>query len=153
MDEKERRIVEGRLRLRDRFKQEMASTPSVADARPLGSGPKNRHGMPSVPVGRLLVHTVNEAPLEVEHGGPVRVITPQLYACGREAPQQHSANREGENRLRAQAQVVPAQPRASARAERRASHGSGPRERRAGRGRSTVHLRAAHCSWMVHDDG
>jgi len=28
----------------------------------------------------LLVHTVNETPLEVEHGGPVRVITPQLYA-------------------------------------------------------------------------
>jgi len=28
----------------------------------------------------LLVHTVNEAPLELEHGGPVRVVTPQLYA-------------------------------------------------------------------------
>jgi DMSO/TMAO reductase YedYZ molybdopterin-dependent catalytic subunit len=28
----------------------------------------------------LLVHTVNETPLEREHGGPVRVITPQLYA-------------------------------------------------------------------------
>ncbi len=189
MDEKERRIVEARLRLRGRFKEEMSGTPSVADARPLGSGPKNRHGMPSLPVGQtethkwpvldlgrqprvplerwhlvvdgaveerldldwkafqalpqvddvsdfhcvtgwsrlnlrwkgvrlsevlararpareashlmlhgydgyatnlslaealkddvLLVHTVNETPLEVEHGGPVRVITPQLYA-------------------------------------------------------------------------
>jgi DMSO/TMAO reductase YedYZ molybdopterin-dependent catalytic subunit len=28
----------------------------------------------------LLVHTVNGAPLAHEHGGPVRVITPQLYA-------------------------------------------------------------------------
>jgi DMSO/TMAO reductase YedYZ molybdopterin-dependent catalytic subunit len=187
--EKERRIVEARLKLRDRFKREMAGTPSLSDPRPLGSGPKNRHGMPSLPVGQtethkwpvldlgrqprvardrwhlvvdgaveerveldwnafqalpqvddvsdfhcvtgwsrlnlrwkgvrvsevlalarptpeashlmlhgydgystnlplaeavkddvLLVHTVNETPLEVEHGGPVRVITPQLYA-------------------------------------------------------------------------
>jgi DMSO/TMAO reductase YedYZ molybdopterin-dependent catalytic subunit len=28
----------------------------------------------------LLVHQVNGAPLPVEHGGPVRMITPQLYA-------------------------------------------------------------------------
>ena len=28
----------------------------------------------------LLVHTFDGAPLEVEHGGPCRVITPQLYA-------------------------------------------------------------------------
>jgi DMSO/TMAO reductase YedYZ molybdopterin-dependent catalytic subunit len=28
----------------------------------------------------LLVHTVNGAPLPAEHGGPVRVVTPQLYA-------------------------------------------------------------------------
>lgn len=28
----------------------------------------------------LLVHTVDGAPLPVEHGGPCRVITPQLYA-------------------------------------------------------------------------
>jgi DMSO/TMAO reductase YedYZ molybdopterin-dependent catalytic subunit len=28
----------------------------------------------------LLVHTADGAPLAVEHGGPVRVITPQLYA-------------------------------------------------------------------------
>jgi DMSO/TMAO reductase YedYZ molybdopterin-dependent catalytic subunit len=30
--------------------------------------------------GVLLVHTADGAPLSVEHGGPVRVITPQLYA-------------------------------------------------------------------------
>ena len=28
----------------------------------------------------LLVHTAEGKPLPVEHGGPVRVITPQLYA-------------------------------------------------------------------------
>ncbi len=28
----------------------------------------------------LLVHTANDEPLPTEHGGPVRVITPQLYA-------------------------------------------------------------------------
>ncbi len=28
----------------------------------------------------LLAHTVEEQPLPAEHGGPVRVITPQLYA-------------------------------------------------------------------------
>jgi DMSO/TMAO reductase YedYZ molybdopterin-dependent catalytic subunit len=28
----------------------------------------------------LLVHTADGAPLPVEHGGPCRMITPQLYA-------------------------------------------------------------------------
>jgi DMSO/TMAO reductase YedYZ molybdopterin-dependent catalytic subunit len=28
----------------------------------------------------LLAHTVDDAPLPIEHGGPVRVVTPQLYA-------------------------------------------------------------------------
>jgi len=28
----------------------------------------------------LLVHTVDDAPLPIDHGGPVRMITPQLYA-------------------------------------------------------------------------
>jgi len=43
-------IVAARLRLRERFLAKMQSTPSVADAKPLGSGPKNRHGMPQVPI-------------------------------------------------------------------------------------------------------
>ena len=43
-------IVAARLRLRERFLGKMQATPSVADPRPLGSGPKNRHGMPQVPV-------------------------------------------------------------------------------------------------------
>ena len=28
----------------------------------------------------LLVHTANDEPLPKEHGGPVRMITPELYA-------------------------------------------------------------------------
>ena len=43
-------IVAARLRLRERFLAKMQSTPSMADAKPLGRGPKNRHGMPQVPV-------------------------------------------------------------------------------------------------------
>jgi DMSO/TMAO reductase YedYZ molybdopterin-dependent catalytic subunit len=47
-----RRIVEARLRLRDRFLARMRATPSMADDGPQGSGPPNRHGMPKLPVGQ-----------------------------------------------------------------------------------------------------
>jgi len=43
-------IVAARLRLRERFIARMQVTPGVSDARPLGSGPKNRHGMPKIPI-------------------------------------------------------------------------------------------------------
>ena len=188
-DEKLQRVVDARMRLKARFLEEQAKSPSVSDAKPQGSGPPNRHGMPQVPVGQsitkgwpvldlgvkpsialadwkivvdgaverrveldwsavmalpqvedvsdfhcvttwskldvkwggvrvstvlalaepkhgashlmchgydgyttnvslaeatkddvLLVHTVDGAPLPIEHGGPVRMITPQLYA-------------------------------------------------------------------------
>lgn len=46
------RIVEARLKLKARFEERMKSTPSVADLRPMGNGPENRHGMPKVPVGQ-----------------------------------------------------------------------------------------------------
>lgn len=187
--EKLERIVDARQRLRRRWEAKMAETPAMADGRPLGEGPPNRHGMPRLPVGQtetrawpvldlgvkpkvdrtnfrltlggacanpqvldwdalhaleqvddvsdfhcvttwskfdvpwrgvrfadlaalaqpaddarfvlchasdgyttnlpleealkpdvLLVHTVYDAPLPPEHGGPVRMITPQLYA-------------------------------------------------------------------------
>lgn len=45
-------IVAARLRLRERFLAKMDATPGVSDAKPLGSGPKNRHGMPQVPIGQ-----------------------------------------------------------------------------------------------------
>src|SRR5215470_6533922 len=53
-DEKEARIVEARMKLRERFQQRMRTTPSASDARPLGSGPPNRHGMPKLPVGQTV---------------------------------------------------------------------------------------------------
>jgi len=52
MDEKEQRIVEARMRLRQRFLEKMRRTPGAADPRPMGSGPANRHGMPKLPVGQ-----------------------------------------------------------------------------------------------------
>lgn len=51
-DDQQRRIVEARLRLRQRFLAEMQQSPALADPQPLGSGPPNRHGMPKVPVGQ-----------------------------------------------------------------------------------------------------
>lgn len=54
MDDKEQRIVAARLALRDRFKERTARTPSAAEARPLGSGPPNRHGLPKLPVGQTV---------------------------------------------------------------------------------------------------
>lgn len=48
----EERIVEARMRLRERFFEKMATTPSMADDEPLGEGPPNRHGMPRLPQGQ-----------------------------------------------------------------------------------------------------
>ncbi len=188
-DDKLDRIVQARMKLRDRFRDQMQGSPSLADDEPMGTGPRNRHGMPQLPPDQyetrkwpvldlgmkpevprerwaltidgavrrpwrltwadfmaldqiddvsdfhcvtkwsrmdvpwrgvrlgdllaacepddrahylmchgydgyttnlplaealkpdvLLVHTADGAPLPVEHGGPVRVITPQLYA-------------------------------------------------------------------------
>src|SRR5687768_6752778 len=52
MDEKERRVVEARLRMRERFLDRMKATPSLSDPAPQGTGPPNRHGMPELPVGQ-----------------------------------------------------------------------------------------------------
>jgi DMSO/TMAO reductase YedYZ molybdopterin-dependent catalytic subunit len=46
------RIVEARLALKRRFEAKMAGTPSLSDQEPQGTGPKNRHGMPKLPVGQ-----------------------------------------------------------------------------------------------------
>ena len=51
-DELRERIVAARLKLRQRFLDSMRQTPALSDARPMGSGPPNRHGMPKVPVGQ-----------------------------------------------------------------------------------------------------
>jgi DMSO/TMAO reductase YedYZ molybdopterin-dependent catalytic subunit len=55
--EKQQRIVEARLKLRQRWFEKMQASPSVSDARPMGSGPKNRHGMPQVPPGQHITKT------------------------------------------------------------------------------------------------
>jgi DMSO/TMAO reductase YedYZ molybdopterin-dependent catalytic subunit len=52
--EKLQRVVEARMKLKARFEEKIQQTPSVADAQPLGSGNRNRHGMPVVPVGQTL---------------------------------------------------------------------------------------------------
>ena len=50
--DKEQRIVEARLKLRERFLEKMSKTPAQVDDQPLGSGPANRHGMPQLPAGQ-----------------------------------------------------------------------------------------------------
>ncbi|MBZ0232566.1 MAG: sulfite oxidase-like oxidoreductase [Deltaproteobacteria bacterium] len=48
-DDKLARIVEARMKLRERWKDRMHATPSLADGEPMGTGPTNRHGMPQLP--------------------------------------------------------------------------------------------------------
>lgn len=48
------RVVEARMRLRERFEGRMRATPAVADDQPLGTGPPNRHGMPQLPPDQYL---------------------------------------------------------------------------------------------------
>lgn len=52
MDDKAERVVAARMALRQRFLDKVKSTPAQADARPQGSGPPNRHGMPRLPPGQ-----------------------------------------------------------------------------------------------------
>ena len=47
------RVVEARQRLMARFAEKLAATPSLTDDSPQGTGLKNRHGMPAVPVGQI----------------------------------------------------------------------------------------------------
>jgi len=46
------RVVAARLRLRERFLARTAATPALSDPKPLGRGPRNRHGMPQLPPGQ-----------------------------------------------------------------------------------------------------
>ena len=52
-DDRESRIVEARLKLRQRFLDRMRQT---VDDEPEGTGPKNRDGMPKLPVGQTETH-------------------------------------------------------------------------------------------------
>jgi DMSO/TMAO reductase YedYZ molybdopterin-dependent catalytic subunit len=51
-EDRKQRIVEARMALRKRFEARMAESPSMADGAPQGTGPKNHHGMPKLPVGQ-----------------------------------------------------------------------------------------------------
>lgn len=51
-DTKLARIVEARMRLRERFEAKMRATPGISDEVPMGTGPANRHGMPRLPPGQ-----------------------------------------------------------------------------------------------------
>ena len=53
-DEKLQRIVEARLKLKARWQEKIAASPSLSDDRPQGTGATNRHGMPRLPVGQHL---------------------------------------------------------------------------------------------------
>ena len=46
------RVLAARLRLRERFLERTAATPSLSDPSPMGKGPPNRHGMPKLPPGQ-----------------------------------------------------------------------------------------------------
>ncbi len=58
MDDQEKldRIIEARMKLKARFEQQMANTPSMADDAPKGSGEPNRHGMPTLPIGQTVTY-------------------------------------------------------------------------------------------------
>jgi DMSO/TMAO reductase YedYZ molybdopterin-dependent catalytic subunit len=53
-EEKLRRIVDARMKLRARYLNRMKATPGASEAKPKGSGPPNRHGMPKLPVGQTV---------------------------------------------------------------------------------------------------
>ncbi len=53
-DDRTSRIVEARLKLRERFLARMKATPAQSDAGPQGSGPPNAHGMPQLPPGQTI---------------------------------------------------------------------------------------------------
>lgn len=52
MEERERRIVEARMKLRERWRARVLATRAQSDPKPRGSGPPNRHGMPQLPPGQ-----------------------------------------------------------------------------------------------------
>ncbi len=51
-DDKQRRIIEARLKLRERWFRKMEASPGRADGAPQGTGAPNRHGMPKLPAGQ-----------------------------------------------------------------------------------------------------
>jgi DMSO/TMAO reductase YedYZ molybdopterin-dependent catalytic subunit len=52
MEDKLDRIIDARMKLKARFEEKIKNTPSIADEKPMGKGPLNRHGMPQLPIGQ-----------------------------------------------------------------------------------------------------
>ena len=52
--QKLKRIVEARMKLKNRFETKISATPSMSDDKPMGKGKPNRHGMPLIPVGQII---------------------------------------------------------------------------------------------------
>lgn len=52
VDDSERRVVEARMKLRERWRAKTLATRALSDPAPRGTGPKNRHGMPQLPPGQ-----------------------------------------------------------------------------------------------------
>jgi DMSO/TMAO reductase YedYZ molybdopterin-dependent catalytic subunit len=48
------KIISARMKLKARFEEKIKNSPSIADQKPQGKGPINRHGMPNTPVGQTL---------------------------------------------------------------------------------------------------
>lgn len=52
MEDSERRVVEARMKLRERWREKTLATRALTDPAPRGTGPANRHGMPQLPPGQ-----------------------------------------------------------------------------------------------------
>ena len=52
MEDTERRVVEARMKLRERWREKTLATRALTDPAPRGTGPSNRHGMPQLPPGQ-----------------------------------------------------------------------------------------------------
>ena len=65
------RIVEARMKLKNRFGEKIKQTPSVADERPMGKGKPNRHGMPERPVGQTETQKWPVLDLGIQPGIPL----------------------------------------------------------------------------------
>jgi DMSO/TMAO reductase YedYZ molybdopterin-dependent catalytic subunit len=72
----ERRIAEGVAELRARFAEQMKATPSLADPKPQGDGPRNRHGMPKEPPGQNVLEAHEWPVLDL---GETPEVTPERW--------------------------------------------------------------------------
>ncbi len=70
-DDRQARVLEARLKLRERWLAKMKASPSMSDDRPRGTGPANRHGMPRLPEGQ---HQTKNWPV-LDLSGPPKVDT------------------------------------------------------------------------------